>query len=148
MFSSLHTKDAISSVMRLEDLGVEKYQVSSALLMVVAQRLVRVLCKECRESYMSKGDELKDIGITLPVGQLIHRGKGCSACDNTGYQGRTGIFELLVLDEELRRMINEGSSQQAQFKYIREKGFRNYREDGADKVIRGITSVEEVLTAS
>lgn len=148
MFTSLHTRDAISSVMRLKDLGVETYQVSSALLMVVAQRLVRVLCKECRESYMTKGNELADIGVTLPVGKLIYRSKGCGACDNTGYQGRTGIFELLVVDEELRNMINEGSSQQAQSKYLRDKGFRSYREDGADKVIKGITSIEEVLSAS
>jgi len=148
VFSSLHTKDAISSIMRLEDLGVEKYQISSALLMVLAQRLVRVVCKQCREPYEAVGTELADVGITLPKGQRIYRAKGCEACDRTGYQGRTGIFELLIVDEDLRRAINEGASQQAQFDLIRKKDFRAYREDGCDKILSGITTVDEVLQAS
>jgi general secretion pathway protein E len=148
VFSSLHTKDAIATVMRLEDLGVERYQISSALLLVVAQRLVRVLCKECREPYQSTGAELKDIGLTLPAGQRIYRAGACEACDHTGYQGRSGIFEMLVLDEELRKSINDSTSQQVQFEIIRKKGFRTYREDGVDKILAGITSVEEVLQAS
>jgi len=148
VFSSLHTKDAISCVMRLADLGVERYQVSSAMLLVVAQRLVRVLCNECREPYKAKGDELKEIGLTLPAGAMIYRAKGCEACDRTGYQGRSGIFELLIFDEDLRRAINEGTSQQAQFDMVRKKGFRPYREDGVDKVLAGVTTVEEIIQAS
>lgn len=148
VFSTLHTKDAISSIMRLEDLGVEKYQVSSALLMVVTQRLVRVVCKECREPYTSTGKELLEVGIELPEGETIYRARGCDACDGTGYQGRTGIFELLIVDDDLRRAINDGKSQQDQFDIVRQKGFRNYREDGAAKILAGITSVEEVLQAS
>ena len=82
------------------------------------------------------------------TGQTIYRAKGCEACDGTGYQGRSGIFELLVIDDDLRRAINEKKSQQDQFEIARAKGFRNYREDGADKILAGITSVDEVLSAS
>lgn len=148
VFSSLHTKDAISAVVRMEDMGVVRYQISSALLMVVAQRLVRVLCKECREPIKTTGKELEDLGLELPINQVIYKAKGCEACDGTGYQGRTGIFELLVVDEELRKAINEGKNQQDMYALIRGKGFRSYFEDGVDKILSGTTTVEEVIQAS
>ena len=148
VFSSLHALDAVGSVTRLVDMGVERFQISSTLLMVVAQRLVRVLCKECREAYPAATTELKELGMTLPEGKIIYRATGCEVCDHTGYQGRTGIFELLVLDQEMRSAINEGASQQTLFEIARRKGFRIYRQDGMDKIEKGITTVEEVLQAS
>jgi general secretion pathway protein E len=148
VFSSLHAKDAVGTVVRLEEIGVEHYQVSSALLMVVAQRLVRVLCKECREAYEATGTELSEIGMTLEPGRRIYRATGCDACDNIGYQGRTGIFELLVLDEEFRKAVNEGANEQVLAELAARKGLRPYREDGVEKVLSGITSVEEVIQAS
>jgi len=147
VFSSLHTKDAPSTIMRLEEMGVERYQISSALLMIVSQRLVRVLCKHCREEYKTDGTELSELGITLSEGRTIYRAASCDACDNTGYQGRTGVFELLVLDDELRRTVNEGVSQQQLAAVASKRGYRSYRQDGADKILRGLTTVEEVLQA-
>jgi general secretion pathway protein E len=148
VFSSLHTKDAIGSIVRLEEMGVERYQISSALLMVVAQRLVRVLCKECREAYAATGTELSEIGINLEPGRRLYRAVGCEACDNTGHQGRTGIFELLVMDEELRKAVNEGANEQILLEIASRKGLRPYREDGVEKVLSGITSVEDVIQAT
>ena len=148
VFSSLHAKNTVSTVTRLEEIGVERYQISSALLMVVAQRLVRVLCKECSQPYEATGSELNDIGLDFEPGSRIYRAVGCEVCDNTGYQGRRGIFELLVMDEELRKAINDGVNEQLLVKMASGKGLRSYYCDGAEKVLLGITSVEELLQAS
>ncbi len=148
VFSSLHAKNAVGTVMRLEEIGLEPYQVSSALLIVVAQRLVRVLCKQCREAYNATGTELNEIGLEFEPGARLYRAAGCEACDNIGYQGRTGIFELLVMDEELRKAVNDGANEQVLSEIAARKGLRPYREDGAEKILSGITSVEEVIQAS
>jgi type II secretory ATPase GspE/PulE/Tfp pilus assembly ATPase PilB-like protein len=148
VFSSLHAKDAVGTIMRLEEMGVEKYQVSSAMLIAVGQRLVRVLCERCREPYRAAPDALNDLGLAWPGGAQVYRAVGCEACDGTGYQGRTGIFELLFLDGAIREAINEGVSYQQLFELALQKGFRTYHEDGAAKILNGITTVEEVLQAS
>jgi general secretion pathway protein E len=148
VFSSLHAKNAVSTVVRLSEIGVEQYQISSAVLMVVGQRLVRVLCKECREPYTAIGNELSEIGLPLEPGQQLYRAIGCEACDNTGHQGRTGIFELLVMDEDLRKAVNEGANEQELTYLAARKGLRPYREDGVEKILSGITSVEDVIQAS
>jgi len=148
LFSSLHSKDAIGTLIRLEELGIEPSQLASALLLVVAQRLVRVLCPKCRESYLCQGGELDDIGIGLPAGETLFRAKGCDACNGTGYVGRTGIFEMVVFDEEMRRAVGGGQGETAVSELARTKGFRGYREDGAQKILAGITSVEEILQAT
>ena len=148
VFSSIHARDAVGTVMRLEEMGVEKYQISSALRAVVAQRLVRLLCRMCREPYQSAAEELEPVGLRLPVGRTIYRAKGCEMCGGTGYQGRTGIFEMLALDEDLRKAINDGVSQQDLFQIAFKNGFHNYHEDGADKILAGVTTVEEVIQAS
>ena len=147
VFSTLHAQDTLNTIVRLQEMGVEKYQISSALLMVVAQRLVRVLCRQCREPYSANGTELQPLGLELPRGQPIYRAKGCGACDRMGYQGRTAIFELLVLDDELRRAIGDGLGQQALADIVRPKGWRSYRDEGVTKIINGITTVDEVLQA-
>jgi general secretion pathway protein E len=147
VFSTLHAQDAPNTIVRLQEMGVEKYQISSALLMVVGQRLVRVLCQQCREPYPAAGTELQSIGLELPRGETIYRAKGCGACDHTGYRGRTGIFELLVLDDDLRRGIGDGISQQELANNARSKGWRSYREEGVAKILNGITTVDEVLQA-
>jgi general secretion pathway protein E len=116
--------------------------------MVVAQRLVRVLCKKCREEYASTGTELNEIGLALKPGCQIYRAVGCEVCDNTGYQGRTGIFELLVLDQELRKAISDGANELTLFEMASAKGLRSYYDDGGDKVLSGVTSAEEVIQAS
>lgn len=148
VFSSLHTKDAIGTVSRLQDMGIERYQVASALLMVLAQRLVRVLCPECRKPYPAEGAELESVGLSFEPGTTIYAPQGCDACHGTGFRGRTGIFELLVLDDEFRRAFSEGADETALATRAAERGFRNYRYDGAEKILMGITTVEEVLKAS
>jgi len=148
VFSSLHAKNAVGTIARLEEIGVERYQIASALLMVVAQRLVRVLCEECSEAYAATGHELDEIGLDFEPGTRIYRAVGCETCDNTGYQGRTGIFEMFVMDEELRRALNEGANEQVLAKMAAGKGLRSYYCDGAEKILMGITSVEEVMQAS
>jgi general secretion pathway protein E len=148
MFSSVHAQDAVGTVMRLEDMGIERHQVASSLLMVVAQRLVRVLCRRCREVVLTTGAELDEIGLKLPVGKTIYRAGGCDNCDMTGYQGRSGIFELLVLNEPLRKATHDGADQQRLRELAGQQTYRPYREDGVEKILTGATTVEEVLQAS
>jgi general secretion pathway protein E len=148
MFSSVHAQDAVGTVMRLEDMGVERHQVASSVLLVVAQRLVRVLCRRCREATLATGKELGEIGLELPAGKTIYRAGGCDNCDMTGYQGRTGIFELLIFNEPLRKAIHDGADQQRLRDLAGQLGYRPYREDGVEKILNGATSVEEVLQAS
>ncbi len=148
VLSSLHTKDAIGTISRLQDMGIERYQVASALLMIVAQRLVRMLCEECRKPYEATGDELDAIGFSFDSGSTLYSAGGCAACRDTGYRGRTGLFELLVLDDEVRKAIGDGIGETALLEMVKAKDFRSYRHDGAEKVLMGLTTVEEVLEAS
>lgn len=148
VFSSLHTRDTVSTLVRLEEMGLDRAQLSSALLMLVAQRLVRLLCTHCRKPVTSTGEELQSLGVKLPVGKLIHEPVGCEKCDGTGFRGRTAIFELLVMNDALRTAVAEGASEDTLYELARQSGYRNYREDGALKVLQGLTSAREVLEAS
>ena len=114
---------------------------------MLAQRLVRVLCPHCRRPYETKGDELESIGFTLDPGQTIYASAGCDHCLGTGFQGRTGIFELLVFDDEIRKALGEGIDEQALAAMAGERGYCGYRQDGALKVLLGVTTVEEILQA-
>jgi type II secretory ATPase GspE/PulE/Tfp pilus assembly ATPase PilB-like protein len=147
VFSSLHTKDTVNTILRLSEMGIESAQMGSALQMLIAQRLVRVLCADCREPYKSSAEELYDIGIEMPVGETIYRAKGCAECSQTGYRGRTGIFELLVFDDATRAAVTREAGQEEILELARSKGFIGYREAGAHKILSGITTVEEVLEA-
>ena len=148
VFSSLHTRDAVGTVVRLEEMGIERHLLASSLLVLIAQRLVRVLCPECRESYACAGNELGEIGIALEPGSTIYRAKGCKKCTDTGYVGRTGIFEMVVFEEELRQAVNSGAGEAELNKIAQGHGYRSFRENGGEKILQGITSVEEVLQAS
>ena len=148
VFSSLHTRDAVGTIARLEEMGIERHLLSSALIAVVAQRLVRVLCRACRQPYPCEGTELDELGFELPPGETIYRAGGCRKCEGTGYAGRTGVFEMLVFDEDLRSGVNNGPADDAFLKFARSKGFQGYREEAAQKVLLGVTSVEEVLKAN
>jgi general secretion pathway protein E len=114
---------------------------------VLAQRLVRVLCPHCRTAYECAGDELASIHIMLSPGDPIYRAAGCRRCEGTGYTGRTGAFEMLVLDDDLRQAITDGVDEGTLTSMARKKGYREYREDAAVKVLLGLTSVDEVLQA-
>ncbi len=148
VFSSLHTKNAVGTIARLQDMGIERYQVASGLLMVIAQRLVRVLCPECRQPYAAEGNELESLGFNFEPGSTLYAPGSCEHCLGTGFKGRTGLFELLVLDEEIRRLIGEGIDEASLESLLVERGFRSYRYDGAEKILMGITTVDEVLQAT
>ena len=144
VFSTLHTNDAVGSTTRLMDMGVEPYLVASSLLGVMAQRLVRKLCVDCREAHGPDEGERQLLGNpSAPV--TIHYARGCEACSYTGYRGRTGIYELLIIDDEIRHLIHDNHGEQALRKLAREHGMRSLREDGIAKVLSGETSLEEVL---
>ena len=147
VFSSLHARDAIGTIARLEEIGIERHLVATSLFVVMAQRLVRILCPHCRQPYQSTGDELSSIGVALPAGKTIHRAGGCRQCEGSGYVGRTGIFEMVIFDEELRQAVNAGMNADDFTVLARTKGYRSYREDAAEKVLAGITTADEVLQA-
>jgi general secretion pathway protein E/type IV pilus assembly protein PilB len=147
VFSTLHTNDAASAFMRLTDMGVEPFLVSSTVEGVMAQRLVRTLCKECREPYYPSEDELPEDfpreGLRFPP--LLYRAVGCRQCRNTGYRGRIGIFELLVTNDEIRKLVGERTPTHVIKQVAMKAGMRTLRQDGWIKVLRGQTTIEEVL---
>jgi len=142
VLSTLHTIDAPSAVIRLVDMGVEPFLVSSSLSAVLAQRLVRTLCPSCREAYEATPAEKRYLPSSVST---LYRGKGCEKCNETGYLGRVGIFELLVVDNDIRQMIAEKVSAQDIKNYAAGKGIRTLFEDGLRKAIQGVTSLQEVL---
>ncbi len=144
VFSTIHTNDAPGAVTRLVDMQVEPFLVASSLLAVLAQRLVRTVCSNCKESYPANEEELSEIGLSLKDTKLLYRGKGCDVCAHTGYRGRMGIFELMVINDDLRAAIMNNSDSATLKTKAREFGMKTLREDGALKVIAGITTVAEV----
>jgi general secretion pathway protein E/type IV pilus assembly protein PilB len=144
VFSTLHTNDAVTSTTRLLDMGVEPFLVSSSISGVLAQRLVRRICKHCVEEYAPDAKDLPG-DFKLHKGQRIFKGRGCRDCRNTGYRGRLGIFELLLITDELREMIVQRKSATDMLTIARKQGLKLMREDGWSKVLKGMTTVEEVV---
>lgn len=147
VFSTLHTNDSASAITRLVDIGVEPFLISSSVIAVVAQRLVRVLCPHCKEIYTPDEEALKSINASPSQfeGKVIYRRKGCAECLNTGYSGRVGIFEIMVLDENIKKMIlTTHDSGQIESTAIRQ-GMTTLRDDGIRKILEGVTSIAEVL---
>ncbi len=147
VFSTLHTNDAAGSFMRLADMGVEPFLISSTLEGIMAQRLVRTLCKHCRVAYMPSEEEVPaDFPLEdYTAGQPIYRANGCRQCRNTGYSGRLGIYELLVSNDEIKVLASERRGTNEIRKASIASGMRTLRQDGWLKVARGVTSIEEVL---
>jgi general secretion pathway protein E len=149
VLSTLHTNDAAGATTRLNDMGVEPFLVASSLLGVVAQRLIRKVCKECRELYQPTEADLAELGIkVVPKNATVYRPKGCPSCSQTGYSGRTVIHELLVMDDEVRNLIIKNSDSGLIHKKAIEKGMISLRADGIQKVISGITTIEELVRAT
>jgi general secretion pathway protein E len=182
VLSTLHTNDAPSAITRLVDMDIQAYQISSSVMAVLAQRLVRQLCPVCREPYtptaqdlreldidaasaQEKLAELKRVAATTVIGSksastlpppvdpnddelVFYHPGGCDACSNTGYRGRIGIFELMLIDEPVRREILNNSDAKTIQRVAQQQGMRLLREDGARQVVAGVTSVEEVLAAT
>ncbi len=147
VFSTLHTNDSASAVTRLIDMGIEPFLVSSSVMAILAQRLLRVVCDECKEAYIADEESLDSIGITpeMAAGRNIYRGRGCSSCLNTGYRGRTGIFELMILDDSIKNLILKTSDANAIKRQAIDQGMLSLRQDGVQKVLDGITTIEEVF---
>ncbi|NOR50674.1 MAG: type II secretion system ATPase GspE [Desulfuromonadales bacterium] len=147
VFSTLHTNDSSSAVTRLIDMGIEPFLVTSSVNAILAQRLIRRLCKECRKPFEPDEESLNSIGITqdMLAGRTLYRNKGCSSCQQTGYKGREGIFELMVVDDEIQSLILKTSDANAIKKLAVEHGMLTLRRDGARKVLEGITTIEEVF---
>ncbi len=142
LFSTLHTNDAPGAITRLLDMGVENYLASSTLIGIMAQRLVRRICPQCKISYKPEGDISQEFGITV---NTLYKGMGCEYCNSTGYRGRLGIFELLIIRDEIRTLIMErATTKELKAKAI-SLGMRTLREDGLRKAIEGSTTIDEVL---
>ncbi|HTO95420.1 MAG TPA: type II secretion system ATPase GspE [Myxococcales bacterium] len=153
VFSTVHTNDAAGAVTRLVDMGVEPFLVASSLMGVLAQRLVRVLCKDCRMPYFPTPEELKEIGLTPEEvregsGGMLYKPAGCDQCNHTGYRGRTGIYEMMLLDDDLRQLVLKNVDSGTIKRQAVSKGMRTLMDDGAQKVLRGISSVAEVLSVT
>jgi type II secretion system protein E len=148
VFSTLHTNDAASAFMRLSDMGVEPFLVGSTVAGVLAQRLVRVLCDECKESYKPNPDELPSdfpVDARLDPDLRLYRPGGCEACRRTGYRGRMGIYELLVASEDIRQLVTERTTSDVIKQAAINNGMETLRMDGWNKVLSGITTLDEVL---
>jgi general secretion pathway protein E/type IV pilus assembly protein PilB len=150
VFSTLHTNDAPSAVTRLIDIGVKPFLVASSVRALMAQRLVRKVCKRCAAPYIPTDTELR--ALNIEAGQLAAakcmRGKGCSDCNKTSYRGRFGIFEVFVLDDEARKLVYERVGSSVLRARAREMGMRTLREDGTRKVLAGLTTADEVIRAT
>jgi len=147
VFSTLHTNDSASAITRLIDMDIEPFLITSSLVAVVAQRLVRVFCKYCKQPYKPTDEELERIGIQrsdIPDG-ILFRAKGCSNCIETGYSGRTAIFETLIVNDDIRNLTLSTADSTSIKKLAVDCGMSTLRMDGADKVVKGVTSIDEVL---
>jgi general secretion pathway protein E len=144
VFATLHTNDAVSAVTRLVDMGVEPFLLASSLIGVVAQRLVRRLCLECRKPFAADAAQLRALGLA-PTDGTLYSAQGCAACNRTGYRGRTGIYELLTVDDDLRRLIHDRASEQALRTHVQSRGMRSLRDDGMRWAGQGVISLEEVV---
>ena len=144
VFSTLHTNSAVGAVTRLRDMGVEPFLLSSSLLGVLAQRLVRRLCPNCKAPHATTERENNVLGFEAEKKAIIYHAVGCKHCNQTGYKGRTGIHELLVVNEQVRELIHTGAGEQAVEKVIR-LHTPSIRDDGLAKVLAGQTTLEEIL---
>ncbi len=143
VFSTLHTNDAPGALTRLVDMGVEPFLIASSLIAVLAQRLVRTICPDCKEQVMPEESLVEE--FSLSKDQVFFRGRGCPKCLHSGYRGRTGIFELLLMDNEIRRLLTSGADSNTIKQAAVAKGMATLFEDGMNKVKQGITTLSEVL---
>jgi general secretion pathway protein E len=144
VFATLHTNDAVSAVTRLVDMGVEPFLLASSLIGVVAQRLVRRLCMECRKPIVADAAQLRALGLAA-TDATLYSAHGCPACNRTGYRGRTGIYELLMVDDDFRRLIHDRGSEQVLRAQAVSRGMRSLRDDGMRWAAQGVISLEEVV---
>jgi type IV pilus assembly protein PilB len=147
VFSTLHTNDAPSSIVRLLDLGLEPFLLTATLEAIIAQRLVRTICSKCKEQFTPSEEQLMELELRPEDvrGRSFYRGRGCDNCNGSGYRGRMGLFEILVIDDELREMVMNQSSTAAVRAEARRKGMRSLREAGLSALLNGQTTIDEVV---
>jgi len=143
VFSTLHTNDAAGAITRLQDMGVDSYLISSSLLGIMAQRLVRRVCKHCSHEVDLTEEESRLLGISVET--KIKRGKGCDRCGSTGYRGRVGIYELLIMSDEIRHVIGSGGDANAIRVQALKENMRTLRQDALEKLYQGVTTPEEIV---
>ena len=150
VFSTVHANDAASTITRLLDIGVKPFLVGSCLNLVMAQRLVRTICENCKEEYSPTKEELDRINLEKSRlnGKNLFQGKGCSQCRNTGYHGRTGIFELIPMSRAIRGLVFDNTNEDVIRQKALEEGMVNLRESGIEKVLNGVTTISEVLRST
>ncbi len=148
VFSTLHTNDAASTITRLVDMGVEAFLVSATLRAIVAQRLVRKICSNCKKDYKPAKELLDDLGIVSVKGKKFFHGEGCSECAQTGYRGRSAIYEIMTITEPIRRLIIESCNKDALQAEAAKGGMVTLRMDGIRKIHEGITTPEEVIAVT
>jgi type IV pilus assembly protein PilB len=147
VLSTLHTNDAPSTITRMVDMGIEPFNVASAVNLIVAQRLVRRICSDCKSEHQYSSEELAALGISEEeaAGITFYKGEGCDTCGNTGYKGRQGIYEVMALSPELRRQILRAASTAELQEQAVKEGMLTLRMDGMHKIRKGITTLEEVV---
>lgn len=147
VFSTLHTNDAASTITRLRDMGVEPYLITATVEGILAQRLVRKICTNCKVEYTPSRDQLIELNVKPEewTDKKFYYGEGCSKCNNLGFKGRTGIYELIEFDDPLRDMISKGASTDQLQAYVRSKGVRGLREAGLTALEHGVTTIDEVV---
>jgi len=147
VFSTLHTNDAPSAITRLRDMGIPPFLITATLEGVLAQRLVRKICNDCREETIPSMEQLGDLELTPDdvIGKKFYRGRGCANCNNTGFKGRTGIFELMTVNEPLRELINRSASTEQLRDTALQAGMRPLRKAALEKVFEGVTTIEEAI---
>ncbi len=145
VFSTLHTNDAASAATRLIDMGIEPFLVASSVVAVLAQRLLRRICPDCKRSYQASTEELSRLDLAPGTARILYRGAGCAACSQTGYRGRTGIFELMIFDDDIRRLIGGKADSTAIKQAAVAKGMVTLKQEGAERVLQGHTTLEEVM---
>lgn len=147
VFSTLHTNDAPTAITRLIEMGLEPYLISATLEGIIGERLVRMICSSCKEEYEPTDDMLMELDLVPDdvKGKKFYYGRGCDMCNNTGYKGRSGIFEIMVLDDEIRQFVMEEVSTQKLRDVARQHGMRTLRESGLLKIYDGVTTIEEVV---
>ncbi len=147
VLSTLHTNDAPSTISRLMNMGIEPFLVATSVNLICAQRLVRKVCKECKQPQQLPPKALVDIGFSPEEAETVvaYKGRGCPTCNNTGYKGRCGLFEVLELTEEIREMILTGCSAMELRRKAIEEGMLTLRQSGLIKIQNGVTSIDEVV---
>ncbi|MFM8272532.1 MAG: GspE/PulE family protein, partial [Gemmata sp.] len=145
--STLHTNDAPSSITRLRDMGVEPFLITATVEAIEAQRLVRKVCQVCKKSYDPTPEQMMEINLTKEQvkGRPFYYGEGCDKCNNLGFKGRTGLYELLVMNDDLRDMVSRGASTDAIRNYTRKQGTHSLRDAGLRALFAGHTTLDEVV---